>query len=309
MSEQRQTAQRPRARGEPSDGLARLQSALKNDGGALTPSARAVAAFFRDNLPLLPFETGASIAAKTGVSEMTVIRFIRSLGYSSLRQMKDELRSGGADERATVDDVLERFRIRHDDIGELKASLKLELKAVIEAYELTTRERWRAVVELLARRRFVHVVGFQATKGVALDFATRLKYARPGVRFVEGAAGVYSEVLDTKPEDTCLVLIDTVAYARKGVLLARRAREQNIPLITITDRFSNWAYEFTDLVLPGATNVHTFWDSTASLSVICNLLINSVAVRLGAKASDRFKLMNELGRHFREFEPLGAERE
>jgi hypothetical protein len=61
---------------------------------------------------------------------------------------------------------------------------------------------------------------------VALDFATRLKYARGGVRFVEGSAGAYSEVLDAEPAEACLVLVDIVAFARKGVLLARRVRPQ-----------------------------------------------------------------------------------
>jgi hypothetical protein len=34
-----------------------------------------------------------------------------------------------------------------------------------------------------------------------------------------------------------------------------------------------------------------------------------VAVRLGDKTEDRFRLMHDLGRHFREFETFGLERE
>lgn len=70
------------------------------------------------------------------------------------------------------------------------------------------------------------------------------------------------------PADSWLVIVDTVSYARKGALLARKAKELGIPLIVVTDRFSHWALECTDLVLEVNTYVETFRDSTAGLSVV-----------------------------------------
>jgi len=305
MPEHRQLKRKGQRREEPSASVQdRLARILRGEEGSLTPSGRLVAAYLRDHLALVPFETGASIADRIGVSQMTVIRFIRSLGYRSLRELKGDLRAASNEEESAFDDALERFRVRHGGFGELRESLDLELRAVIKAYELTTTARWEAVVERLAHQSYIYVTGFQASKGVALDFAGRLKYARPGVRYAEGATGVYSEVLEADPRTSCLVLIDTAAYARKGVRLARRARDLGLPLVIVTDRFSRWAYEFTELVLQGHTHVNTFWDSTASLSVILNLLINAVAVRLGHRAEERFERMRELGRYFEEFEPL-----
>lgn len=304
MAKRRPVMATPRRGETRGPALQRLEAALAGEPEALTASGRAVATYLRENLALVPFETGASIAAKTGVSEMSVIRVIRGLGYASLKQLKDDLRNAGADEDRSIDDMLDRFRVRRDDMGDLRTSLELELRAVVKAYELTAGERWKTVVDLLAARPQVYVVGFQASKGVALDFANRLKYARPDVRFSEGAAGVYSEVLESNADESCLVLIDTLAYARKATLLARRAREMGLPLVIVTDQFSNWGYEFTDHVLQGYTHVRCFWDSPASLSIILNLLINAVAIKLGKSAEDRFERMKELGRYFREFEPL-----
>ncbi|MGA3797529.1 MurR/RpiR family transcriptional regulator [Pseudomonas fluorescens] len=287
---------------DPQEPLVRLEQLLREENGSLTRSGRVVAAYLRDNLHSVPYETGATIASRAGVSEMSVIRFIRSLGYASLKELKDALKPVNEGDGPSTDDVLERFRVRHDGMGALDESLELELRAVIEAYQLTTLERWHSAVELLARRRLVHVVGFQASKGLALDFATRLQYARSGVRFADNHSGVYSEILESPPEDSCLLLVDTVAYAKKGLLLAERVRDLKIPLIVVTDHFSNWAYEYTDLVLQGSTHVKLFWDSTASLSVILNLMIDSIADQLGDHALKRSKLMKALGQHFNEFE-------
>ncbi len=284
-------------------GKLHFEKVLRARETRLTASERAVATYFRDNLPFVPFETGASLAAKIGVSEMTVIRFTRSLGYANLRELKHSLRAGLAEYDQALDDVLERFQVRRDGLEDLRESLELELRAVIKAYELTATERWQQIVRLLAERRHVHVVGYQASKGIALDFASRLKYARGGVFFVEDTEGVHVGVLEADPDDACLVLVDTVAYARKGILLARKARELGIPVVIVTDRFTHLAYEITDLVLQGYTHIKTFWDSTSSLTTIANLLINSVAAQLGAKAEERYRFMTELGTYFQEFEP------
>jgi DNA-binding MurR/RpiR family transcriptional regulator len=235
---------------------------------------------------------------------MSVLRFIRSLGYANLKALKGQLRTRPTAESKAVDDALDRFRVRNDNVEHLRESLQLELQAVVRAYELVGDERWPRIVELLTTRKNIYVVGFQASKGLAMDFASRLKYARPGVRFAEGTAGTFSEVLESSPTDSCLVLVDTIAYARKSLLLARKCKERRIPIIAVTDMFSHWANEFTDLVLEGHTHVRTFWDSSASLSVILNLMINSTAAALGAKAEKNFQRMLEYGDHFQEFEKV-----
>ena len=285
-------------------GLAGLDAALRRRSASLSPAEQSIVVFLRQNLASIPFETGASMAEKAGVSEMTVLRFIRSLGFANLKALKDQLRSRPSGENPAVDDALDRFRVRHDDLNHLHESLQLELSAVVKAYELVANDRWPKIVELLADRQTVYVIGFQASKGLAMDFANRLKYARPGVRFAEGTAGTFSEILEAESGRACLILVDTIAYARKSLLLARKCQERKIPVVVVTDMFSHWAYEFTDLVLEGHTHVNTFWDSSASLSIILNLLINSTAAKLGKKAEAQFERMLDYGDHFQEFEKV-----
>jgi DNA-binding MurR/RpiR family transcriptional regulator len=52
-----------------------------------------VAQYMRLNIGDLSFETGASLAEKVGVSEVTVSRLLRRLGYEGMRGLKKELRN------------------------------------------------------------------------------------------------------------------------------------------------------------------------------------------------------------------------
>lgn len=268
---------------------------------SLSQSERALADHILMNQHLLPFETGASLAERTGVSEMTVSRFVRSLGFAGLRDLKDRLRGSVQNDAGSVDDIHDRFRVRGAEPESLRESLELELDAVRKAYALAGSKLWAEAVDELIRRETIFVVGFQASQGLALDFASRLLYARPDVFHIDDNTGTYTEILTADPKKSLLVYIDTAAYATRGLKLLDRVKQTGLATIIVTDLFSHWAKGYTKHVFEGHTHVQTFWDSTAALSVILNLLTNAVATRLGAKAKKRFEVMRDLGRHFDEF--------
>jgi DNA-binding MurR/RpiR family transcriptional regulator len=200
-----------------------------------------------------------------------------------------------------IDDTLARFQVRDNRHRPLQESLRLELDAIVKAYTLATTPLWDQAVDQLVRARTIYVVGFQASKGLAMDFASRMLWARSNVVFVQNASGVFGEIIGADPKQSLVVLIDTAAYAASGIKLAERCKSMAMPLVIVTDKFSHWGHAYTDLVFEGHTHVKTFWDSTASLSVILNLLIDSVAVRLGPKAKKNFARMSDMGAVLGEF--------
>ncbi len=283
------------------NGKTRIENLIQSQYGELTGSEKAIASYLLENLLTIPFETGASLAAKMDVSGMTIIRFIRNLGYANLRELKEELRNGATDQNLDLDDALSRFPFQLDDPNHLEESRALEIRAVLKAYELVGTPQWETITNMLSLMDTIHIVGFQASMGLAIDFANRLKYTCKNVFFAEGMTGTYSEILESDPKKNCLVIVDTASYARKGILLAKKARSLGIPIIVITDKYSHWALEYTENVLAGHTHIQTFWDSTASLAIILNLLINSVASALGELSQKRFSQLRDLGIYFEEF--------
>lgn len=283
------------------DGWEKFSRLVEAKQQTMTPAGRSIAAYLEKHKAMIAYETGAGLARKIGVSEMTVIRFVRNLGFANLREFKDSLRPRSTDTEP-LDDVRERFTNRDCDVGQLAKSLQLELDAIQRAYAVTAEPPWTDIIDLVTTKEYVFIVGFQASEGVATDFASRLKYIRSGVRFGSSSTGVYSDILGSDPENTVLIVVDTAYYSRKGILLTKKARDLGIELVIVTDRFSHWAREYSDNVLEMTTHVGTFWDSTASISVVLNLIVHSVSSRLGKSALKRFRSMVELGGYFKEFD-------
>lgn len=278
-----------------------IEATLRDRMGDFSPSERSLAAYILDNVQMLPFETGISIAQAVGVSEMTVTRFVRGLGFENLRDLKKRLRVAVAEKDSEIDDHMARFQTRDGRQEARQESLHLELDAIVKAYALTTTDVWDEAANLLAKVRIIYVVGFQASKGLALDFASRLLWARSNVIFVDNASGTFGEIINADPKQSAVVLVDTAAYATRGIKLAERLKSMGMPLVIVTDKFSHWGFDHTRLVFEVHTHVKTFWDSTASLSVVLNLMIDSVATRLGPKAKRNFAMMSDMGSLFGEF--------
>lgn len=278
-----------------------IEEILRTRMDTFSPSEQSLAAHLLGNIHILPFETGTSIAQAVGVSEMTVTRFVRGLGFDNLRDLKNRLRDATAEMDTDIDDHMARFQVRNGRQQALQESLRLELDAIVKAYALTATDLWEEATDALAKTRTIYVVGFQASKGLAMDFASRLLWARPNVIFVDNASGTFGEIINADPKHSLVVLVDTAAYATRGIRLAEKLKSLGLPLVVVTDKFSHWAFAYTRLVFEGHTHVKTFWDSSASLGVILNLLIDTVAIKLGPKAKRNFSMMSDLGDLFGEF--------
>jgi DNA-binding MurR/RpiR family transcriptional regulator len=75
----------------------------------LTPTSKRVASYMLANLDRLGLENADQIAQQAGTSGISVGRFLRSIGYQNLDDLKRELR--GAQERPwLITDRLDAFR-------------------------------------------------------------------------------------------------------------------------------------------------------------------------------------------------------
>ena len=268
----------------------------------LSGTESALAAWMERNLQALPFENAADVAIGAGVSEMSVSRFVRRLGYENFKALKADLKAQSQrGDDSELDDRLRRWALPRGSSGALDETLRREIEAIVDVYHLARQPIWRDVLEMVVAAERVSVTGFQASKGLALDFATRLKWVRPGVRFVEGTSGTWSEIFEEAGRPSCVVLVDTAAYARTSFRVAELCLRQGLPLVIVTDRFSNWARKYTPHVLSVSTHTGTYWDSSAGLAALLGLLVNDVTARLGTQAKLRFEQMTSLGEHFQAF--------
>ncbi|WP_175882837.1 MurR/RpiR family transcriptional regulator [Burkholderia sp. BCC0044] len=275
----------------------------------LTPTAKRIASYMLANLDRLGLETADQIAQQAGTSGISVGRFLRSVGYRNLDDLKRELR-GGDDRPWMITDRLDEYRRvagappaeRNGSDGTLASSLERELDAIRHVYRLAEGPAFAQVADRIAHADAVFILGIQSTRGISNAFSSYLEYLRPRVFYSDGQSGSYVDSLNSEFERPYCVVTDTRAYSRSARRYCQAAAERGQPFALVTDLSCPWAREWPADLLQVKTDVGQFWDSLAPLTCLFNLLITAVVDRLGPAVDQRVARNRELQRTFDQFE-------
>jgi DNA-binding MurR/RpiR family transcriptional regulator len=251
--------------------VARLRAMLPS----LTTAEARIAQWLILNLASVGMETGASIAAKTGVSEITVSRFLRRIGFRGMAALKEHLRGSGVN--LHLQGAERYIRLLEGEIGTL---IRRDAEATLGLAAQTARPEWTAAIAAVAGADEVFVTGFQTIRGLAEDFARRLSIVRGRVRFLAAHDSGLAEWIPggrTGGEGRCLILIDMVPYAREAVTVVRTARRLGMEAVVVTDELNTWAREHTPFVFHAATKAGAFLESTGPIATLLNLVTHAVA--------------------------------
>ncbi|PXX41165.1 MULTISPECIES: sap1 transcriptional regulator SapR [Burkholderia] len=273
----------------------------------LTPTAKRIASYMLANLDRLGLETADQIAQQAGTSGISVGRFLRSVGYRNLDDLKRELRGGG-DRPWMITDRLDEYRRAagtqpaEGSDGTLASSLERELDAIRHVYRLAEGPVFAQVADRIAQADAVFILGIQSTRGISNAFSSYLEYLRPRVFYSDGQSGSYVDSLNSEFERPYCIVTDTRAYSRSARRYCQAAAERGQPFALVTDLSCPWAREWPADLLQVKTDVGQFWDSLAPLTCLFNLLITAVVDRLGPAIDRRVARNRELQHTFDQFE-------
>lgn len=264
----------------------RFEEQIRQAMADLSNSEAQVAQYMTLNLGELSFETGASLADKVGVSEVTVSRLLRRLGYEGMRGLKRELQLEQAEQVLTDAAGAPRESNAFDTV------MELELKALRGVFEQCAGVDWERLVDTVSSAERVYVTGFQTVRGLAEDCARRLSLARGGVTFLSAHDSMLAEWLEdgeAQPsrQDDCLLLVDVVPYAMEAPILAEHCKKSGRNIVVVTDELCYWAKDYTDFVIYARSRSGLFLESTVGLTAGLNAIVHAVANRDPARTKAR----------------------
>lgn len=269
----------------------RLAASIQN----ATKAEAAIANYMLTNLKSLPFETAASVAQRIGVSEASIGRYCRSIGFAHFKALKAQLQADLGDKAWLIGDPLRDFHERSQQ-GDAEAAraLEQELAAIVAVHEIAHTAEFAACIARLATCRAVHVAGFQTERYLAAQLAHGLQYLRPCVHLADLAGGNFADILLEDPDHSALVLIDARRYSRHALQLAAAARTRGLSVTLITDLYCDWGRGLASEMFAVPTDLNHFWDATSPMASLIGQLINGVFRQLGAETETRMAQVSAL---------------
>jgi DNA-binding MurR/RpiR family transcriptional regulator len=254
----------------------------------LTKSEKRVANYLNQNQDEAAFLSAGEIADRLQLSEATMVRFARSLGFDSYPAMRVALQDNFR-HRLTHSS---RLRSRLDDLREagdiFERVVASEIDYLTEALQTLDRKAFNSTVELLRTHQRIFVFGLGPSISLVDLLEIRLTRSARQVIPLNSSGREMLEPMLLMNSSDLLIAIGFFNLTPSLQMVLEYANQHKTPVILLTDTLGPMVGDKADVVLAARRGpVSSFHSLTVPMTVINALL-------LALTAADQDKVMTNL---------------
>lgn len=240
----------------------------------LTKSEKQIANYLRTNQEESAFISAADLAGRLELSEATIVRFARSIGFGSYPALREALQNNfrmRMTHSARLRSRLNDMREAGDIFERLVAS---EIDYLTQALQTLNREALDAAVELLRTHQRVFVFGLGPSVSLVDLLEIRLTRAARHVIPLKSSGREMLEPMLMMGADDLLIAIGFFNLTPNLQLVLDYANQHGTPVILVTDTLGPLVGEKADMVLAAHRGpVSAFHSLTMPMTIINALLL------------------------------------
>jgi len=267
----------------------------------LTKGQRKIAEYFIANEYLISQKSLLEIAKEIGISDASVIRFTRILGYDGYADLKNDLNDKMIEqmndmslgERLGVNKTLYSYE---DSINTFLEVMKNNIENSLKQNKI---ESYNEVIDLLVKSKRKCIVGFRGCKGVALQFARNLTFVLDDVEELIEDSPDAACVLQSLKKDDFILFFSFVRYYKMDVAISEFAKKNGIKICVITDNIISPVVKNADIVLKVNTENISFINSTTAAICMSEFLYNLLLLKDKNLIQNRLNIYDSITEHFR----------
>lgn len=250
----------------------------------LTKTQKMIAKYILDNYSDACFMTSTEIAAELGVSESSVIRFSRSLGFTGFMDFQKELRKDYQDKVLSISSTVTvpSQRVAHrtkleahtDSIERHFKNAINNLETIFKANSMTSFEKAADVI-LSSKRKYI-----AATRGNSClcdYFSLYLKQMVPHVIMTNTASLTPIDHMCSISREDCLILFSFPRYSSIDKVTAEMAQEAGANIIIITDKPSSELAPFATILLTVPVDSDAFFNSMVAAQFVAEAILDCIS--------------------------------
>ena len=216
---------------------------------SLSPGERAVARYLSEHPETAATASALELGEQTRSSNATVVRTVKSLGYGSLNELKDELLRAMVD-RLNPSSVLTR------QLDQLAAEDTVGRQVILASADLLRRQAellntsaWTAAVDILDQAASVLCYGVEQAGSVAYYLSLQLNRSGKTSRVLTETGISIANGLMTLAAGEAVVIIAPLRYFREVDAVLARAQEVGAPTVVITEALRLSLQDRVDVIL------------------------------------------------------------
>ncbi len=266
--------------------LQNLHRFISQSSSGLTARQRELLDFILKDLKATAFMNSLDLAREAKVSNSTVIRLARRLGFAGFPEFQKVL------QRVVQGQLnsLERYDASDRDMGKESLSskvLSLEHHVLTEMEQKLSQESLGRAVDYLADSKHVFVVGFLANACMAEYMAYFLGIMRENVHLIRSMDRTTFSQIKDGARDAVALIYSFPRYPVRTQVLAELLKKKGVPVVGITDGPLSPLATEADVLLEAPMKFISFIDPCAGAFALTHYLLTLVYLRDPSRMRER----------------------
>ncbi|MBW6485702.1 MAG: MurR/RpiR family transcriptional regulator [Syntrophobacterales bacterium] len=256
-----------------------LNSILADNRIQLTEAQKHAAQYIMDHYEESIFLTASKLAQKAAVSEATIVRLAKVLGFGGYPKLQQMLRTKLQDRLTTVtrlEKTVKNIQMNGDILTKI---MKEDIQNLSETLRDISLETFHQAVTDMKNARRIYVVGFRGAHAPALVLALYLRFlGKQATPVIPGYGDIWNTLHGLDAEDLSIG-ISFPRYTKLTIDVLKYAKENGARVGAITDSLVSPLARNADWVLPVHSRLDSFIESfTAAMSLV-NALLTELSVQ------------------------------
>lgn len=254
-----------------------LQSIMMSSEN-LPKNQRRVAEYLAVNWESALYESSNTIAAKVGVSQPTVVRTVKSLGYEGFPQFQSQLQLLLQDRISTtkrMEQIANQYE-GHDIAGKINKVYNQSIFNLSIIRDNLDARQIKEAADLIWKARKVAVLGFRTSAALAHYLGLPLSMIRKDITIISNDYAIIENMQQLNSQDV-LIAFSFTRYYRRTIESTAFAKERGCQIIGITDTLTAPLAKIADLLFLVPTTSLYFSNSYVAVFALLDVLLSIIS--------------------------------
>ena len=250
----------------------------------LTKTQKLIAKYVLDNSADACFMTSTDIADTLGVSESSVVRFSRSLGYSGFMEFQKSLRKDYQDKvlsissSITVPSQRVAKQAKLDTNSDyIKRHYKNTTKNLDTIFSQNATSAFDEAANIIINSRHKYIVASRGNACLGDYFLLYLKHMVRGVESTSSASISPIDHMCNISKEDCLIVFSFPRYSSMDKLAVQMACDAGAQIILFTDKPSALLAPYATVLITVPVDSNAFFNSLVAPQLACEALLDTIS--------------------------------
>lgn len=250
----------------------------------LTKTQKMIAKYILDNSADACFMTSTEIALKIGVSESSVIRFSRSLGFSGFMDFQKTLRKDYQDKVLSISSnitipaqrIVKRAKLRSNS-DYINRHFKNAAKNLEATLISNTVDAFEEAADIIISSKRKYICATRGNSCLGDYFLLYLKHMVTNVETTSSASISPIDHMCNITRDDCLIIFSFPRYSSTDKITAELAKEVGAKIVVITDKPSSLLAPYATALLTVPVDSNAFFNSMVAPQFVTEALLDTIS--------------------------------